>query len=1543
GPSGSGKTSLVFDTIVREGQHRYLASLSARARQFFGKLGRSNVQSIEGLPPAIAIGASDATQSSRSTVGTLTGVLDLLRLLYARAAQDPGGVPLTRSHFSFNHALGACSECRGSGVEDRVDPELLIADPSKSIAAGALVPTLKNGYTVYSQVTLEVMGQICHAHDFDVQTPWRDLTPEQQEVIFFGSNALQVPFGKHPIESRMRWEGITARPREVGYYRGLIPVIEETLKRNRNPNILRFVRSINCAACQGSRLDRPGREAHLGQQTLPELLAMPSSELALALKALPPSPVLDALRPSLEARLQRMRQLGLGHLALQRESSSLSAGESQRIRLAAQLTAGLGGMLIALDEPTLGLHPSGQAGMSAVLEEMRSLGNTLLVVEHDPDMVRHADHWVALGPGAGPHGGRVTHDEAVPPNPLGKPAGRERAQRSASSKISLLGAKLHNLRDTDLIVHMPALNVVMGPSGAGKSSLVFGSLLSALQHEGRRPQDASYASLEGSLSSRVRAVDARPIGRTSRSTPATWSGLFDIVRKRFAATNSAQAMGLGPGAFSHNNKEGRCQYCEGLGYTRVGLHLLEDLELACAACNGGRYAAHILEVELRGKTVADVLAMSVDEAVDYFEEDAHAHALCHAMQTLGLGYLPLGSPSGRLSRGEAQRVKLATLLGKKAPVGSLLLLDEPDRGLHPTDVSLLTRALDELVDAGHTVLAISHHRQLWAAADYLTEVVDGKATPADLPDPVSRAAKLAKRTAASPPAEIGLRGVRTNRLKNIDVAIPHGKMTVLAGVSGSGKSSLAMDTLAAEAWSRFCESLPFQVRRFVRRMPRPKIESAQGLGPTIALGRGGARAGRRSTVATQSELGPLLRLLWSRAGKSDGEACRLSAEHFSPDRALGACPDCEGLGVVASCHPDKLVTDPALSLAAGALQGTRVGRYLGEADGQFLATLQAAGPTVDWTLPWRELKPVDQRLALKGAGEKRFSVRWQFTRGKRTGEHEFEGTWDGLLALSEQEARRRSGSKNAAKWKTTLVDSPCASCAGERLKPEVAAVTMNSLRLADAMACTIDSLIPTLTPNSPQSASAVLQHLLPELQSRTDDLIRLGLGHLALKRASNSLSDGELQRMRLAGVLRSGLCGLTIVLDEPTAGLHASDIDDLLRQLASFRDEGNTIVVVEHDPKVLLSADYMIELGPGAGDEGGQVIACGAPTDVLKGDGPTASALRQIQSTGSTVQPPSMRSGLLSIRGARANNLCALDVDMPTAGFVAVTGVSGSGKSSLVFDVLEASIQAKKPVECDAIEVDGGLQRFAQLRRAKEMTGSGSVLTAMNAMGALQKLFHANARDTKLTRQAFSFMSPAGRCEACHGTGRERIAMDFMADLNLPCPSCNGQRYRSEVLEVRWKDWNVAEFLGQPISTWAEDIDEGALRKAVDELMRVGLGYLSLGRRTSEMSGGELQRLNLAASLADAPSPSLYLFDEVASGLHEADIASLVTALRRLTERGDLVVAAEHRLSLIAAADWVIDLGPGRGSDGGQVVTAGPPAELNKGATAQALAERRKH
>lgn len=1508
GPSGSGKTSLVFDTLVREGERRFLGSLSARARHFFGKLGRSDVASLEGLPATIAVGQKATTPNARSTVGTLTGTLDLLRLAFARLAVDPGGVELTRSHFSFNHPVGQCETCRGIGLEDRVDPAKIIADSSKSIRDGALVPTLKNGYTVYSQVTLEVMNRICEAHGFDVDTAWEALNSEQRHVIMHGTRALKVPFGKHSIESRMKWEGITARPREEGYYLGLVPVIEETLKRNRNENILRFVSSGPCTICEGTRLARPGREALLGTFTLPSILALPVATLIGTWHEMPNSATWTHLLRPLEERVRRLVRLGLGHLSLDRISTSLSGGEAQRVRLAAQLGAGLSGVLFALDEPTLGLHPESQEGMREVLDELVEAGNSLVVVEHDPDMVRHADHVVALGPGAGTEGGIVVTNELQPKsdrasNPLGGPPGPKVDHREAAGTLTLTGATLHNLEGTTLTLGLGVHNVVIGPSGAGKSSLVFGTLLPALSKTNGGPFESLTFDGGGLTGPTIQAVDARPIGKTPRSTPATWCGLFDIVRKRFGALAEAKQRKLTASHFSFNNKRGRCVECEGLGVTRLGLHLFEDVELTCAACDGSRYNEEVLAVTLDEKSIAEVLALTFREASSLFASDKEPKALCDAMVKLGLGYLTLGQSSGTLSRGEAQRIKLGTLLGSKRKAQTIVLLDEPDRGLSPTDVEALLAALNALVEAGHTVVSISHHRHVWAAADRLIEVRDGRVEHAPSVNWEALSTRReTRKSAAETTRPISLRGVRTHNLRGIDVDFPRGKLTAVCGVSGSGKSSLVFATLAAEAQARFAESLPFQVRRFMRRLPQPKLASASGLTPTLSLQQGATQVGVRSTISTQSECGPLLRLLFSRAGVLHGAPCGLTASHFSRERALGACTDCSGRGSLRRCAPELLVTHPELPIAGkGALAGTRGGAFFTESDGQHIATLMTAlsaqgESEVDLqTTAWADLPESVREIALRGTGDVSYTVKWEFeSKAEGAGLHEFETTWDGFCALVERESVSRSRSKKAVEWAGALGDIPCASCEGSGLTEAALATTVQGLSLPELEALPLQEVVASLQGQANAGAQAALDALIPELTERLDELVALGLGHLSLGRDATTLSTGELQRVRLASVLRSGLSGITLVLDEPTAGLHEDDVEALLARLTRFREEGNTIVIVSHRASVLRAADHLIELGPGAGDEGGTLIS--------------TSAVEAHVPPPKLAKPGHKQPGSVLVRGAHLNNLANRDFEFPLAGLVCITGVSGSGKTSLAFDVLAASVQKRRAIGCDTIEIPGGFEHFVAVHDTRSRSRSGTALSRLNIAGEVAALFQSS----EFKARAFKPGDSAGRCGACRGTGRERVAMDFLADLDLACEACGGTRFRAAILKVRWRGKNIAEVLDAPAASLLRELRELAsgehkkLIAALEALEEVAAAHISLGRPYRELSGGEAARVNLAANLLHAESPALYVFDEPSTGLHESDLVRVIGAFRKLSARGDLVIATEHRASVIAAADCVL-------------------------------------
>jgi excinuclease ABC subunit A len=414
GVSGSGKSSLVHDVIYREAENRYLGSFSSYARQFIGKMKKPDVEKIDGLSPAIAVNQKSVARNPRSTVGTMTGIYDYLRLIFARLGKTETtntDFKINRNLFSFNSPAGACENCKGLGVEDRLDPSLFIADENKTLREGALVITTPSGYIIYSQVTMDVLNQVCKSEGFNVDIPWKDLTKEQKQIILYGSNKIEIPFGKHTLESRMRWSGITAKPREMGFYKGIIPIMETILKQKRNKNILRFVRTENCSLCEGRRLNKKALAVKWQGKNITEIAAMPVSSLSKYLSGIELSrneeivagPLIGKIRDTIAL----LDKLGTGYLSLDRESTTLSGGEAQRLRLATQVTSKLSGVLYIFDEPSIGLHASENQKMLKVLHQLRNNGNTVIVVEHDDDFIRQADHVIDIGPRAGIHGGQV--------------------------------------------------------------------------------------------------------------------------------------------------------------------------------------------------------------------------------------------------------------------------------------------------------------------------------------------------------------------------------------------------------------------------------------------------------------------------------------------------------------------------------------------------------------------------------------------------------------------------------------------------------------------------------------------------------------------------------------------------------------------------------------------------------------------------------------------------------------------------------------------------------------------------------------------------------------------------------------------------------------------------------------------------------------------------------------------------------------------------------------------------------------------------------
>lgn len=749
GVSGSGKSSLAFGTLYAEAQRRYFESVAPYARRLLQQVGAPQVQEITGLPPAVALQQRRGAASSRSTVGTLTTLSNLLRILYSRAGHYPQGAGhLAAEAFSPNTAAGACPRCHGLGVAHEVSESLLVPDPSLSIRDGAVAswPGAWQGHN---------LRRIVRSLGIDVDRPWQELDRSDRDWILYTDEQPSVL-----IETQHRDDGGSGRPYHGTFWsarKHVLHVLSDSKSEAMRTKALRFMASSACPDCGGSGLIVEALAVTFAGQSIAEVNDSSFQDLVAVLRPFAAesesNEVARRICADLVARIEVLLDLGLGYLALGRSSTTLSPGETQRLRIATQLRSGLFGVVYVLDEPSAGLHPADAEPLLDVLDRLKASGNSLFVVEHDMDVVRRADWVVDIGPGAGDAGGRVLYSgpvagledvaESATSNHLFERAERlVHAPREPHGWLHLRGISRHNLDDVSVDVPLCVLTAVTGVSGSGKSTLVTQVLAELVRvHLGLAPDpdadpaaDASHANgLEVDVDSvsgleafdRLVLVDQRPIGRTPRSNLATYTGLFDAVRKLFAATDESRARGYGVGRFSFNVAEGRCASCQGEGFVSVELLFLPGTYAPCPTCHGARYNAETLEVTYRGKNVAEVLGLTVDDAAEFLADVPAASRSLETLREVGLGYLRLGQPATELSGGEAQRIKLATELQRARRGHALYLLDEPTAGLHPADVALLLRQLHRLVEAGNTVVLVEHDLDVVATADWVIDLGPG--------------------------------------------------------------------------------------------------------------------------------------------------------------------------------------------------------------------------------------------------------------------------------------------------------------------------------------------------------------------------------------------------------------------------------------------------------------------------------------------------------------------------------------------------------------------------------------------------------------------------------------------------------------------------------------------------------------------------------------------------------------------------------------------------------------------------------------------------
>ena len=1051
GVSGSGKSSLVFDTLYAEGQRRYVETFSPYARQFLDRMDKPQVDSIEGIPPAIAIDQTNPVRTSRSTVGTMTELNDHLKLLFARAAQlfcrgcgqpvrrdTPGSVyeeaarraraagdprvvvtfpvavpknfkeaevqallkaqgydrihsrsgallevvqdrvrmssaekarviegleaamkigqgkvnlhPLdaegkagapwrfssdlhcadcdihysepTPARFSFNSPLGACDTCRGFGRVIGIDYGLIVPDETKTLREGAIRPWQSPSF----HECQDDIEKYAKKRGVPLDTPFRDLSAKQRAWVLEGEPEW--------VSWRKSWPGVW-----YGVARFFRWLETKAYKMHVRVLLSRYRAYTPCTACGGARLKPEALLWRIEGLGVRDMMLMPVERLRAFFENLQlPAPLdeaTDLLLTEIRARLRYVCEVGLGYLTLDRQSRTLSGGEVQRINLTTALGTSLVNTLFVLDEPSIGLHPRDMGRVIGVMQRLRDAGNSLVVVEHDPQIMFAADRILDMGPGPGERGGEIVFfgapDELKATKTLTAEylSGRKRAgggkpsaaPDGSAAKLELVGAAEHNLKNIDVGIPLQRLVCVTGVSGSGKSTLVQDVLYAALRKAKGKPAETpgSFGELRGhALIEDVVMVDQTPIGRTTRSNPASYVGAWDAIRNIYARQPLARGRKYTAGTFSFNSGNGRCPTCGGNGFEHVEMQFLSDVYLHCPDCNGKRFRDEVLEIVVDAKSIADVLELTVSEALAFFRAHPEVQRALKPLADVGLEYLRVGQPVPTLSGGEAQRLKLAGHLveasaGPKGARGSLFLFDEPTTGLHFDDVAKLLSAFRQLIAAGHSLVVIEHNLDVIRASDWLIDLgpeggdAGGAIVCTGTPSEVARHARShtgkalreyeaalaqpAALRAAEPGVplqarvkqSIRIHNAREHNLKSIDVEIPRNEFTVVTGVSGSGKSTLAFDILFAEGQRRYLESLNAYARQFVQGAARPDVDAIFGIPPTVAIEQRTSRGGSKSTVATLTEIYHFLRLLYVKLGLQHCPDCNVPIEPQSED------------------------------------------------------------------------------------------------------------------------------------------------------------------------------------------------------------------------------------------------------------------------------------------------------------------------------------------------------------------------------------------------------------------------------------------------------------------------------------------------------------------------------------------------------------------------------------------------------------------------------------------------------------------------------------
>ena len=1737
GLSGSGKSSLAFHTAYAEGQRRYIETFSSYTRQFLDKVKKPDADLIENVRPAIAIQQRTRVTNSRSTVGTMTGVNDYLKLIWsnlARPACPNCGIEVKKwqardlcqhfkkiaennpqarfliaapikisdkkklaeeverfitlgfsryfnpktatfesfeesdsfeltydnrlilildrfqgksfkekrtkdsidqafaasngicllinsdtspkefkaeykklksspcaerkipsppvvlefrnsfscsmdnwslarprsSLFTFNHPMGACPTCRGFGKILEIDPEKCVPNPRLSIDEGAL----HCWQIARARPAKKKLAAFCQSEGIATDIPWNKLKTSQKDLIF-NHKSKAFTGVKH-------------------WFKRLEP---KKYKMHIRVFLSRYKGQFKCPDCNSARL-KPGALAYkIASLKLPDIWQMPIRDAYKWLSDLQDSSknsiaysrdLNEAFKAAI-SRLKYLIDLGLPYLSLDREARTLSGGETQRVNIAGAIGSDLVSTSFVLDEPSVGLHPKDSSRMLDAIRGLQLKGNTVLVVEHDPECIEAADHIIELGPEAGDQGGKIVYQGSAKkwkglPLKIEKP---KISKLKPKKFLKVKNASSRNIKNLNLDIPLENFVCLTGVSGSGKSTLVSQIIFKAYeQFKNSSPKKALVSGFQHV--DQLMIVDQSSLAKSPRANLATYSKIWDTVRTMLANTDEAEERALGKSAFSFNVEGGRCPECKGAGHIKEDMQFLSDIYIQCDLCLGKRFQEAVLEVKYKGKNVDDFLNMSVSSALKFFEDIKQIKEACTILETLGLGHLRLGHPLSELSGGEAQRLKLVPFLQKSSKGTSLLIFDEPTTGLHVRDVERLITLFQILKERGHSVLCIEHNLQLVAECDWIIDlgpeggsdggeiVLEGEPasfltaaaskkshTARYLKEFVDRYSKKKKSSSTkitkfpkANPAHLHVQGAREHNLKNIDVKIPLGSVVALTGVSGSGKSSIAKDIVYAEGQRRYLDCLSPYARQFIKELKKPDIDSIENIPPTICVYQHTFQPSRLSTIGTMSEVYNFMRLLYSKIGTQycpdhpDKEITPLSAEEIAADiKNFGK----KAIRILAPIIKNKKgLHKEVFQRAINAdINEVRIDGML-DAPSKYLEGLQRSKThTIEYTIARFTPANMDQELiteavqyALSLSGGT-ISVltdkdEWIYSRDRTC-----PSCKQGFFKPDPEDLsfNSRRGACDLCSGSGFFKDEICSACEGTRINEIGRNIRIKDFNIAEASYLTPLELKKHFAKvNFDARNTSVAEPILKEINAKLDSLVQLGLDYLPLDRDCSTLSSGELQRLRLGAAVGSPLTGVMYIFDEPSAGLHPLDNRKVLAELRSLNDRGNSVIIIEHDEESILACDDIIDIGPGGGRDGGEIVYSGPLNKFLSNqDSQTAKALRGELNLKTFVNQ-SKFDKFLHVKNASCNNIESLNTKIPLHALNVVCGVSGAGKSSLVHGIIADTVNLSKKsskeswsFEKTSIKSDEKIESFFEIDQTPIGANSRSTPASyLKIWDNIRKLY-ANTIEAKSRgwdASYFSYNTGKGKCPECQGKGELKLEMSFLADAHIPCETCNTGRYNDDANSIRYLDLSISEVLDLTFEEAKSHFaNHGKVHRALHQACELGLGYLSLGQSSATLSGGESQRIKLVAELSKKrKGHTVYVLDEPTTGLHKADVQKLIKILHTLKEQGHSIIIIEHDPDVIKAADHIIEMGPGPAEEGGKIIFQGTPKELLK-------------